>query len=65
MQKNFRPDQTKIPISLKFDEWIKLDNAFKQVVISPPLQYHPKETTPIGGYDSVMIGDLIEVAEKQ
>ena len=42
MQKNFRPDQTKIPISLKFDEWIKLDNAFKQVVISPPLQYAPK-----------------------
>ncbi|MEP7322740.1 MAG: Ig-like domain-containing protein [Saprospiraceae bacterium] len=42
LQRNFHPDQTKAPISLIFNEWIKLDDAFKQVIVSPPLQYPPK-----------------------
>ncbi len=42
LQRNFHPDQNKTVILLKFDEWIKLEEAFKQVVISPPLQYTPK-----------------------
>ncbi len=39
---NFHPDRDKSAIILKFREWIKLEDAFKQVVISPPLQYTPK-----------------------
>lgn len=37
-QTQFKPKS----ISLTFDEWIKLDDAFNQVVISPPLSKKPK-----------------------
>lgn len=39
---HFHPDQTKKPIEFKFDEWVKIEDAFKLVVVSPPLQYPPK-----------------------
>lgn len=42
LKTNFHPDLDKTPIILKFEEWIKLEDAFKQVVISPPLLYTPK-----------------------
>ncbi len=44
---------------------LKLIHVDKGVSVARLLKYYDKETTPITGYDSVMIGDLIEVAEKQ
>jgi uncharacterized protein (DUF2141 family) len=38
MQTNFK----KQPILLTFDEWIKLDDVFTQVVVSPPLNERPE-----------------------
>jgi len=42
LQRNFNPVTSEQDIVLKFNEWVKLDDAFKQVVISPPLVYTPK-----------------------
>jgi uncharacterized protein (DUF2141 family) len=42
LQRNFHPDQDHEPIILKFNEWVKLEDAFKQVIISPPTQYPPE-----------------------
>ncbi|MBI3558068.1 MAG: hypothetical protein HY074_17530 [Deltaproteobacteria bacterium] len=44
---------------------LKLIHVDKGVSVARLVKYYDKETTPITGYDSVMIGDLIEVAEKQ
>ena len=44
---------------------LRLIHVDKGVSIARLVKYYDKETTPITGYDSVMIGDLIEVAEKQ
>lgn len=41
---------------------IQLEDGF---AIARLVKYYDKETTPVTGYDSVMIGDLIEVSEKQ
>lgn len=41
LQTDFHPDQTKRSIELYFNEWIKVENAQKQIVVSPPLQYSP------------------------
>jgi hypothetical protein len=38
---NFQTNFKKQPIKLVFDEYIKLDDVFKQVVISPPLDENP------------------------
>ncbi len=38
---NFQTHFEKQRIELTFDEWIQLRNAFKQVVVSPPLQKPP------------------------
>ncbi len=38
---NFQTNFKKQPIRLVFDEYIKLDDVFKQVVISPPLDESP------------------------
>jgi Bacterial Ig-like domain len=38
---NFQTNFKKQPIKLYFDEYIKLDDVFKQVVISPPLDESP------------------------
>ncbi len=38
---NFQTNFKKQPIRLVFDEYIKLDDVFKQVVISPPLDENP------------------------
>lgn len=40
-QTNFHPDIEKKTIELYFNEWIQLENAQKQIVISPPLKYTP------------------------
>jgi len=42
LQRNFDPAASKTDIVLRFNEWVKLEDAFKQVVVSPPLQYAPK-----------------------
>lgn len=42
LQRNFNPVTLDEPIIIKFNEWVKLEDAFKQVVISPPLVYAPK-----------------------
>ena len=42
LQRNFDPAASKIDIVLRFNEWVKLEDAFKQVVVSPPLQYAPR-----------------------
>ena len=39
---NFQTNFKKQPIKLVFDEYIKLDDVFKQVVISPPLDEAPE-----------------------
>jgi hypothetical protein len=39
---NFQTNFKKQPIKLVFDEYIKLDDVFKQVVISPPLDESPE-----------------------
>jgi Bacterial Ig-like domain len=39
---NFQTNFKKQPIKLVFDEYIKLDDVFKQVVISPPLDEVPE-----------------------
>ncbi len=39
---NYKTNFQKSDISLTFDEWIKLNDAFNQVVISPPLAYKYK-----------------------
>lgn len=44
LQTDFHPDQSKKPIELFFNEWIKVENAQKQIVVSPPLQYSPTIT---------------------
>ncbi len=42
LQRNFDPASSKTDIVLRFNEWVKLEDAFKQVVVSPPLQYTPR-----------------------
>lgn len=42
LQLNFDPAASKTDIVLRFNEWVKLEDAFKQVVVSPPLQYTPR-----------------------
>ena len=37
LQTNFK----KQPIILTFDEWVKLEDVFNQVVVSPPLNERP------------------------
>lgn len=44
---------------------LKLIQVEKSVSIARLVRYYDKEVTPITGNDAVMIGDLIEVAEKQ
>ncbi len=41
---NFQTNFKKQRIELTFDEWIKLDDAFNQVVVSPPLDELPQVT---------------------
>lgn len=40
--KNFQTNFKKQDIELTFDEWLVLENVFKQVVVSPPLDFLPK-----------------------
>jgi Bacterial Ig-like domain len=51
MQTNFKQRS----FELTFDEWVKLDNVSKQVVVTPPLQYTPdvklKKRTVIFSFD--------------
>lgn len=42
LQRNFNPVTSETDILLKFNEWVKIEDAFKQVVTSPPLTYTPK-----------------------
>lgn len=44
---------------------LKVIHVDKNVSIARIVEFYPKESTPIAGYDSVMIGDLIEVSDKQ
>lgn len=39
---NFQTNFKKQRIELTFDEWVKLEDAFNQVVVSPPLNEQPK-----------------------
>lgn len=42
--KNFQTNFKKQRIEMTFDEWIKLDDVFNQVVVSPPLNEQPQVT---------------------
>ena len=42
--KNYQTNFKKQRIELTFDEWIKLEDAFNQVVVSPPLNEPPQVT---------------------
>lgn len=44
---------------------LKLIHVDKNVSIARLVKFYDRDTTPLAGIDSVMIGDLIEVAEKQ
>jgi Uncharacterized protein conserved in bacteria len=39
---NLQTRFTKQPIELVFDEWLKLENTYKEIVISPPLEFNPE-----------------------
>ncbi len=39
---NFQTNFTKQPLGFTFDEWVKLKDAGKQIVVSPPLEFTPK-----------------------
>lgn len=39
---NFQTQFKKQPIILTFDEWVKLDDAYNQIVVSPPLNERPE-----------------------
>ena len=41
---NLKTGFTKEPISITFDEWVKLEDVLNQVVVSPPLEYTPDVT---------------------
>ncbi len=41
---NFQTNFKKQRIALTFDEWIKLEDVFSQVVVSPPLEEQPQVT---------------------
>ncbi len=36
---NYQTNFEKQPIELAFDEWVKTDDVFNQIVVSPPLEY--------------------------
>lgn len=40
--KNFQTNFTKRSFQLTYDEWLRLKDKSKQVVVSPPLQYRPE-----------------------
>ena len=42
---NFQTNFQKQRIEITFDEWIKLDDVFNEVVVSPPLNKRPQITT--------------------
>ena len=42
--KNFQTNFKKQRIEMTFDEWIKLEDVFNQVVVSPPLNEQPQVT---------------------
>lgn len=44
---------------------LKIIHVDKTSAIARLVKMYEKESTPLAGYDSVMIGDQIEVAEKQ
>lgn len=44
---------------------LKVIHSDKTVSIARLVKYYDKEETPLSGYDSVVVGDLIEVSEKQ
>ncbi len=44
---------------------MKIIHVDKNFAIARLVSYFEKDVAPLGGYDSVMIGDLIEVSDKQ
>lgn len=44
---------------------LRIIHADKSVAVARLEKFYEKETTPLTGYDAVMIGDLIQVAERQ
>lgn len=44
---------------------LKVIHSDKAVSVARLVKYYDKEETPLSGFDSVVVGDLIEVAEKQ
>ncbi|MBI2606925.1 MAG: hypothetical protein HYW49_12700 [Deltaproteobacteria bacterium] len=44
---------------------LKVIHVDKSVCVARLVKFYEKETTPLAGFDNVMIGDLIEVSEKQ
>ncbi|MEM9822139.1 MAG: Ig-like domain-containing protein [Bacteroidota bacterium] len=39
---NLQTRFTKQTIELVFDEWLKLENTYKEIVVSPPLEFNPE-----------------------
>ncbi len=57
---NFNSDE----IRLTFDEWVKLDNLDKQLIISPPLEKKKYEVKPLGGITKkIFVNFLDSLAE--
>jgi len=44
---------------------LKLIHVDKTISVARLMKFYDKDTTPLSGIDAVMIGDLIEVADKQ
>lgn len=44
---------------------MKLIHVDKGISIARLVKFYEKENTPLAGFDSVMIGDLVEVSENQ
>lgn len=44
---------------------LKLIHVDKNVSIARLVQFYERKSSPLGGFDDIMVGDLIRVAEKQ
>ena len=61
LPKNFSTDFTSKEIKLTFDEYIKLKDLNKQLIISPPMKYEPLITpSSVSKYISIKILDTLQ-----
>ena len=60
---NMKTRFTKEPISITFDEWVKLDDVLNQVIVSPPLEHTP--TVKLKGKELTFEFDEKEILKEE